>query len=137
MTMERGTTVYWAKMPKGKFTFIGVNKDGSFHIVGGEAGYSSGRDAVPDEVSTAPFQGTDQIEHWAKREDTFAKETTVADMTERFGLPQSTVAKFVRENPQLFRKVGHGKYEVRGYANEQRRETERGGTGAATKRRAI
>ena len=128
MTMDkptRGETVYWAKEPKGKFRFVGINRDGSWHIVGGEPGYSSGRNALVDDVRLTPIQGTEQIGHWAKREDTFAAETTVAEMVERFGLPASTVSKFVRENPQLFRKIGHGRYEVRGYANEQRKQEER------------
>ena len=125
MTHSRGDAVYWAKEPKGRFVFIGVNKDGSFHIYGGEAGYASGRDALPKDVSTVPFEGTDQLLFYAKQEANFAVEVTVALLAEKFNLPTSTVGKFVRDNPHLFRKVGHGKYEVRGFADEQRAVEER------------
>lgn len=125
MTHSRGDAVYWAKEPKGRFVFIGVNKDGSFHIYGGEAGYASGRDALPEDVSTVPFEGTDQLAFFSKQEANFALEVTVAELAERFNLPTSTVGKFVRENPHLFRKIGHGRYEVRGHADEQRAVAER------------
>lgn len=126
MTHSRGDAVYWAKEPKGRFVFIGVNKDGSFHIYGGEAGYASGRDALPEDVSTVPFEGTDQLAFFSKQEANFALEVTVAELAERFNLPTSTVGKFVRENPHLFRKIGHGKYEVRGFADAARAVVERG-----------
>lgn len=125
MTFTRGDTVYWAKEPKGRFVFVKVNGDGSFQIVGGEDGYSSGRDAIPEQVSVVPFEGTDQLLHFAKQEANFAVEVTVGFLAERFTLPTSTVGKFVRDNPQLFRKIGHGKYEVRGYADEARAVEER------------
>lgn len=125
MTFTRGETVYWAKQPKARFVFVKVNGDGSYQIVGGEDGYSSGRDALAKEVSVVPFEGTDQLLHYSKQEANFAQEVTVAMLTERFGLPMSTVGKFVRENPHLFRKIGHGKYEVRGHADEARAMTER------------
>jgi len=126
MTLTRGDTVYWSKEPKGRFVFLGVNRDGSYHIVGGEAGYSSGRNALPEHVSVVPFEGTDQLLFYAKQEEHFAKEVTVAMLAEQFTLPTSTVGKFVRENPHLFRKTGHGKYEVRGHADEARAVAERG-----------
>lgn len=126
MTFKRGDTVYWRKEPKGRFVFVGVNKDGSYHIVGGEAGYSSGRNALAEHVSVVPFEGTDQLEFFAKQEANFAQEVTVAMLAERFTLPTSTVGKFVRENPHLFRKIGHGKYEVRGFADAARAVVERG-----------
>jgi hypothetical protein len=125
MTFNRGDTVYWEKEPKGRFVFVKVNGDGSFQIVGGEDGYSSGRDALAEQVSVVPFEGTDQLLHFAKQETNFALEVTVGLLGERFNLPISTVGKFVRDNPQLFRKIGHGKYEVRGYADEARAVEER------------
>jgi hypothetical protein len=125
MTHSKGDIVYWAKEPKGRFVFIGVNRDGSFHIYGGEAGYASGRDAIAEHVSTMPFEGTDQLAYFSRQETNFAVEVTVAELAERFNLPTSTVGKFVRENPHLFRKIGHGRYEVRGHADEQRAVVER------------
>lgn len=125
MTFTKGETVYWAKEPKARFVFVKVNGDGSYQIVGGEDGYSSGRDALAKEVSEVPFEGTDQLLHFAKQETNFAIEVTVALLAERFTLPMSTVGKFVRDNPQLFRKIGHGKYEVRGFADEARATEER------------
>lgn len=125
MTFTRGETVYWAKEPKARFVFVKVNGDGSYQIVGGEDGYSSGRDALAKEVSVVPFEGTDQLLHFAKQETNFAIEVTVALLAERFTLPMSTVGKFVRDNPQLFRKIGHGKYEVRGFADQARATEER------------
>lgn len=126
MTFNRGDTVYWRKEPKGRFVFVGVNKDGSYQIVGGEEGYRSGRDAHPADVSLVPFEGTDQLVFYAKQEANFAQEVTVQMLAERFLLPTSTVSKFVRDNPHLFRKVGHGKYEVRGFADAARATVERG-----------
>lgn len=128
MTFKRGEIVYWRKEPKGRFVFVGINRDDSYHIVGGETGYSSGRNALAEDVSVVPFEGTDQLEFFAKQEANFAQEVTVAMLAERFTLPTSTVGKFVRENPRLFRKIGHGKYEVRGYADEARIAAERGTT---------
>lgn len=125
MTFTKGETVYWAKEPKARFVFVKVNGDGSYQIVGGEDGYSSGRDALAKEVSVVPFEGTDQLLHFAKLETNFAIEVTVALLAERFTLPMSTVGKFVRDNPQLFRKIGHGKYEVRGFADQARATEER------------
>jgi hypothetical protein len=125
VTFTRGDTVYWAKEPKGRFTFVGVNRDGSYHIVGGEDGYRSGRDALPEQVAVVPFEGTDQLLYYAKQEANFAVEVTVGFLAEKFNLPTSTVGKFVRENPHLFRKIGHGKYEVRGHADEARATAER------------
>lgn len=125
MTFTKGETVYWAKEPKARFVFVKVNGDGSYQIVGGEDGYSSGRDALAKEVSEVPFEGTDQLLHFAKQETNFAIEVTVVLLAERFTLPMSTVGKFVRDNPQLFRKIGHGKYEVRGFADEARATEER------------
>lgn len=126
MTFNRGDIVYWSRQPKGRFMFIGTNRDGSYHIVGGEEGYSSGRNALAEHVSVVPFEGTDQLVFYAKQEEHFAKEVTVAMLAEQFNLPTSTVGKFVRENPHLFRKIGHGKYEVRGHADEARATAERG-----------
>ena len=103
MTFTRGDTVYWAKEPKGRFVFVKVNGDGSYQIVGGEDGYSSGRDAIPEQVSVVPFEGTDQLLHFAKQEANFAVEVTVGFLAERFTLPTSTVGKFVRDNPDVVR----------------------------------
>lgn len=129
MTFNRGDIVYWSKEPKGRFVFVGVNRDGSYHIVGGETGYSNGRNALAEQVSAVPFEGTDQLLFYAKQEKNFAQEVTVAALAERFTLPASTVGRFIRENPHLFRKSGHGKYEVRGFAAEAER------TGMRTQRR--
>ena len=123
----KGQTLYWRVAPKGKFRFVKMNPDGSVQMVGGENGYSMGRDARLTDVSTAPFDGVEQVRYWATK-NVYA-EVTVGELAERFGLTDAVVRKFVTDRPDVFKRVGHGKYEVRdaeadrAYARGVERET--------------
>jgi len=117
-TFTKGEILYWRIAPKAKFKFLKLNKDGSVQMVGGENGYSMGRDAKIEDVSTVPFDGVEQIRYWATK-NIFA-EVTVNELAEKFGLTVAVVRKYVTDRPDAFRRIGHGKYEVRD-AEEDRR----------------
>jgi hypothetical protein len=126
-TFVKGQTLYWRVAPKGNFRFVKMNADGSVQMVGGENGYSMGRDARLADVSTVPFDGVEQVRYWATL-NVYA-EVTVAGLAEQFGLTDAIVRKYVTERPDVFKRVGHGKYEVRdaeadrAYARSVERET--------------
>jgi hypothetical protein len=110
-TFTEGQTLYWRRYPKAKFKFIKINKDNSVQMSGGEPGYSSGRDAVTDEIQTFPFDGLEQVNHWAIHN--VYVEITVAELAKQFDLKESAVRKFVTDKPDVFKRLSHGKYEVR------------------------
>jgi len=110
-TFTKGEALYWRLAPKAKFKFVKMNPDGSVQMVGGENGYSMGRDAKTNDVSKVPFEGTEQIGFWAKQN--LYAEVTVGELAERFGLTDAVVRKFVTDRPDVFKRVAHGKYEVR------------------------
>lgn len=113
-TPERGTTLYWRRVPEGRFTFVKTNPDGSYQLHGGEKGYAGTRDARPEDVSTAPFGNStphEQVLHYATTH--LFEHVTIAQLCEMFGLAQNTIRKVVYDRPDLFRKVGHGVYECR------------------------
>ena len=110
-TFTKGQTLYWRRYPKAKFRFIKMNKDGSVQMAGGESGYNSGRDAVIDEIQTCPFDGLEQINHWAMHN--VYVEITVPELAKQFDLKESAVRKFVTNKPDVFKRLNHNKYEVR------------------------
>jgi hypothetical protein len=110
-TFTKGETLYWQVAPKAKFRFVKMNPDGSVQMVGGENGYSMGRDARVSDVSKVPFEGTERIGYWATKN--LYAEVVVKDLAERFGLTEAVVRKFVTDRPDVFKRVAHGKYEVR------------------------
>ena len=110
-TFVKGDTLYWRKEPKAKFKFVKMNKDGSVGLFGGEPGYGMYRDARVDDVSEHPFEGLDQLLHWAGN-NLFA-EITVPELAALFTLNEPAVRKYVTGRPDVFRRVGHGKYEIR------------------------
>lgn len=117
-TFTKGEILYWRIEPKAKFKFVKMNKDGSVQMVGGESGYSIGRDAYLRDVSTVPFDGVEQIRYWATKN--IFTEVTVNELAEKFGLTVAVVRKYVTDRPDVFRRIGHGRYEVRD-AEEDRR----------------
>lgn len=124
-TFKKGEVLYWRVAPKAKFKFVKMNSDGSVQMVGGENGYSMGRDAKIADVSTIPFDGVEQVRYWATQN--VYTEVTVGELAERFGLTDAVVRKFVIDKPDVFKRVGHGKYEVRDAEADRQhaRESER------------
>lgn len=108
---QPGATIYWRRIPSGRFTFVKTNRDGSFQLYGGETGYASYRDARPDDVSLLPFEGTDQIIAWALQNTYHLVKAT--ELAERFGLSIGSVRKAITDRPDIFRRVEHGVFECR------------------------
>jgi hypothetical protein len=110
-TYTDGQTLYWSRYPSARFTYRGINADGSVALYGGEKGYGSYRDARPDEVRTQPLEGADQVLHYAST-NIFAHVTT-SQLAEMFDLKDSAVRKVIADNPHIFRRIARGTYEIR------------------------
>ena len=108
---ETGQTVYWTRIPAGRFTVRHINPDGSVALFGGEQGYQSYRDARPDEIGSTPMTGLEQIAHYAQTH-LFA-EVTAPELADRFSLTLSAVRRYIADHPDTFRRIGHGVYEIR------------------------
>ena len=110
-TFQQGDTVYWNRVPSGKFTFRHVNPDGSLSLFGGEKGHGAFRDARPEDVSDRPSEGNDQILHFAK--NNLFVHVRVVDLMQMFDLKEHAVRKVIFDNPGMFRRVEHGVFEIR------------------------
>lgn len=108
---ETGQTVYWTRIPAGRFTVRHINPDGSVSLFGGEQGYQSYRDARPDEIALTPMTGIEQITHYASTH--LFEQVTAPELADRFGLTVSAVRRYITDHPDIFRRIGHGVYEIR------------------------
>ena len=110
-TYNKGQTLYWSRYPSARFTYIGMNDDGSISLYGGEKGYGSYRDARPDDIRTQPLEGADQILHYAS--GNIFEHVTTAQLADMFNLKDSTVRKVISDRPDVFRRIAKGTYEIR------------------------
>lgn len=108
---ETGQTVYWTRIPAGKFTVRHINPDGSVALFGGEQGYQSYRDARPDDIALTPMTGMEQIAHYAATH--LFDQITASDLADRFNLTASAVRRYIADHPSTFRRISHGIYEIR------------------------
>jgi hypothetical protein len=111
VTFEIGQTVFWTRIPAGKFTVKKLNPDGSVCLFGGEQGYKSFRDARPNDISLTPMTGVEQIAHYAAAH--LFEQITASDLADALGLTSSSVRRYIQDHPDTFRRISHGIYEIR------------------------
>jgi len=110
-TMTTGTVLYHREFPRAKFKFVKWNKDGSAQVWGGEAGHAAYRDFRVDAITLAPLDDLESIATYAKRN--LFVETSVDDLVARLGVSRANARKMISGRPDIFRRIGVNRYEIR------------------------
>jgi len=109
--LREGDLLYHQLMPKAKFTFVKWNRDGSAQVWGGEQGYHAYHDYRTDDLSRTPNDEVERVVQWATQN--VFNEVSVDSLVGLLKVARANAQKAVAGRPDLFRRLGARKFEVR------------------------